>query len=100
MKITNQPAYGVFKNRMPEGGAVSAERGLAPGAKRMDKNSLPHGVTSVSDRQMLLLKSSVQDYIYAPAGNERLDAIRDGIHNGTYRIPTSDIVEAIITDDI
>jgi|GEM_PF-6592221 len=99
MKILNQPIYGDFKKKLPEQTGTGRREGVQSGAVT-DKNSIRHGTTSVSDKQLLLLKSSVQSYISAPASKERLDAIRDGIQKGTYNIPSADLAAAILSDEI
>lgn len=99
MKINIQPSYGVYKNRAQESGGMSGVHGVISASRHTDRNSITRGTTTVSDRQLLLMKSSVQDYISAPADRSRLDGIRDSIHNGTYHIPTGELVDAILADE-
>jgi anti-sigma28 factor (negative regulator of flagellin synthesis) len=98
MKINNQTSYGLFKNRKTESGISAPGRTSSPDAGRTDRDSIARGQTTMPDRQMLLLKSSVQDYVAAPADRARLEGIRENIQNGTYHIPTDRLVGAILED--
>ncbi len=42
------------------------------------------------------LKARLQNEINAPASPERLEKLRASIKNGTYHIPTQDLVDAIL----
>jgi anti-sigma28 factor (negative regulator of flagellin synthesis) len=98
MKISIQTNYGMFKNRKTENGASVAGQTATSGAGRMDQDSITRGQTTVSDRQMLVLKSGVQSYVSAPADRARLESIRESIQSGDYHIPTDLIVDAILED--
>jgi anti-sigma28 factor (negative regulator of flagellin synthesis) len=98
MKIDMQTNYGLFKNRKTESGASAPGRTSAPGAGRTDTDAITRGHTAIPDRQMLLLKSSVQSYVSAPADRARLDGLRESIQRGDYRIPTNQLVGAILED--
>jgi anti-sigma28 factor (negative regulator of flagellin synthesis) len=98
MKIDNQTSFGLFKNRKPGSGASVTGKTSALGAGRTDQNAIARGQTTMPDRQMLLLKSSVQDYVSAPADPARLEEIREGVQNGGYHVPTDQIVDAILDD--
>jgi anti-sigma28 factor (negative regulator of flagellin synthesis) len=98
MKINFQTSYGVFKNRKTENGASATGHASASGAERMDMDSITRGQTTMSDRQMLVLKSSVQSYVSAPAERSRLEEIRESVQNGSYHIPTDKLVDAILSD--
>jgi anti-sigma28 factor (negative regulator of flagellin synthesis) len=98
MKINIQTNVGFFKNRKTESGVSASGQTAAPGTGRTDRDSITRGQTTMPDRQMLLLKSSVQDYVAAPADRARLASIRDSIQSGTYYIPTDRLVGAILED--
>jgi anti-sigma28 factor (negative regulator of flagellin synthesis) len=98
MKINIQTNYGLFKNRKTESGISAPGQTSAPGTVHMDRDSITRGNTTIPDRQMLLLKSSVQSYVSAPADRARLDSIRESIQGGTYHIPTDQLVGAILED--
>lgn len=99
MKINIQTNYNVYKNRPSDSTGISSGHGAASGPARTDRNAIVRGSTSLGDRQMLTLKSSVQDYVSAPAEQDRIGAIRAQVQDGSYHIPTSDLVNAIILDN-
>jgi anti-sigma28 factor (negative regulator of flagellin synthesis) len=98
MKIHNQTSFGLFKNRKPGSGASVTGQTSAPAAGRTDQNAIARGQTTMPDRQMRLLKSSVQDYVAAPADPARLEEIHEGVQSGAYHVPTNEIVDAILDD--
>jgi anti-sigma28 factor (negative regulator of flagellin synthesis) len=50
----------------------------------------------VAAKAMLGMKSGIQSYLAAPTAIEKLEALRQGVKDGTYRVETDDIVNAIL----
>lgn len=101
MKINIQSPYNPYKGKLPEIGKAAHASEHAPGAEQVktDRDSITRGSTAVADKHLLALKSGVQSYVSAPADPERLASIRDGVLSGTYRIPTEDLVNAVMLDE-
>ncbi len=72
----------------------SSEPKKASGSE--DVSELRSGGTAIDAKSYATLKARLQSEINAPASAERLESLRAAIKGGTYRIPTEDLVNAIL----
>ena len=68
------------------------------GSPKTDVIEFSHGSTGSVDKNMLTFKSKVQRDISYPADAKRIEKLHNMVKNHTYRIPTEDIVNAILND--
>ncbi|MDR2931714.1 MAG: flagellar biosynthesis anti-sigma factor FlgM [Oscillospiraceae bacterium] len=100
MKINIQNNYNLYKKRVAEAGVNKPQQSTASFEDKVDLNSISKGSTKVPDKQMLVMKSSVQSYVAAPADTQHLESLKSSIQNGTYRIETNDLVNALMDDNL
>ncbi len=84
----NVPGEKGFKSQL------SGETKKASGSE--DVSELRRGSTAIDDKSFSSVKARLQSEINAPASSERLEALRTSIKNGTYHVPTSALVDAIL----
>ena len=98
MKVDIQANWGIYKSKAAQVSVSGAAGSKESFAAKTDLDSITRGSTHLPDKHMLALKSSVQSYVSAPAGSERIEALRKLVHEGTYRIPTEDVVNSLLLD--
>ena len=93
MKIEMHPKLNVYRKQDADKAAPKAEKASVTAKK--DISDFSHGAT-VTDKAMVGTKAAIQSYLTAPASEDRLEALRQGIKDGTYRVETYEIVDAIL----
>jgi anti-sigma28 factor (negative regulator of flagellin synthesis) len=98
MKIVTHPSY-LYKNKGAADASAHRGGGSAQAAERSDRNSITRGSTTLPDKQMLTLKSAVQNYVYAPAGADYVNTLRDKIRDGEYHVSAAELAASIMLGD-
>ena len=94
MKIVDMHSRSnVYRKTTAEQAAPKA--GQSSAQEKKDVIDFAHG-TTVTDKAMIGTKAGIQNYLAAPASTERIDALRQGVKDGTYHIETNDLVDAIL----
>lgn len=97
MKIDVSGGYNIVrKNVSGDKLSKSASADSGKKAASADVVEISRGNTAIADKSLLTLKSSLQRDVSQPATAERMEQLRSSVKNGTYRIPTEDLVDSMI----
>lgn len=67
-------------------------------AARRDVAEFSRGSAAGVDKTLLGAKASIQSEVYAPTGAARVAELKAAVRDGSYHVPTEDIVAAILND--
>ncbi len=98
MKVEIGGVFNPYRKNVPgEKSSKSQPGGEAKKASGSeDVSDVRRGSTAIDDKSFSTVKAKLQSEINAPTSSERLEELRASIKNGTYRIPTSALVDAIL----
>ncbi len=95
MKVSFPSAPGMYpKSRAAR--AEAAKGGFAAG--KTDVAEFSRGSGAALDKSLLGAKASIQSEIYAPTSASRIAEIKQAVKDGSYHVPTRDIVNALLND--
>lgn len=97
MKIDVSGGYNIFRKNV-SGEKTAKEVAVADNKKSSgaDVVEISRGNTAIADKGLLTLKSNLQHGVSEPAAQERLEQLRESVRNGTYRVPTEDLVDSML----
>jgi len=99
MKINPTAAYQAY-NKISERSYTAPRRqdlrGEAPVQKPGNTDQIQISPEAARQREVEQLTHSIMSQIREPASPQRLESLRTAVQNGTYHIPTGDLVDAVM----